>query len=463
MQGPNKPVSDQLIREAKIGLTIVALLAGLFCYVAWNRFSGNWNQTPEHVALAPIAKNMNKEFREAHRVEMASRTQTPINSSANSALTAIAQDDGRSFPSNGPIEQTFTQGKSIDSADSVANSRQNANSKLPITVNDLRGQVTPTPAKAKEIQPAAFMDYGSSKSTDFDDPFGPAKAKNSSQVENPSLAPREPFRLSPQEASQFKPTKSVEPLPQNNSSPNENTSPPENLNNSSQNSGAFQPRAVTHRSSFQVQVIDDREQDTSSSQSQASTTNPPQIAAIGPREHRPLTRAQDFATHSLHPPRPMKNQVEKPDDLNIEKSVEPITITSTKDQYTVQNTDETLWSVAQEVYGDGRLFRALYQINQAKIPDPEKLNVGSQLNTPPLEQLVLQQVEHVPSDLLPEVPAEQVHVTEKGDTLFDIARQRLGQASRFNELIELNLDRLPRDINHLSPLTAGMRISLPKQ
>ena len=52
--------------------------------------------------------------------------------------------------------------------------------------------------------------------------------------------------------------------------------------------------------------------------------------------------------------------------------------------------------------------------------------------------------------------------TEDGDTLFEIARQRLGQASRYLEIYELNRFRIPETANHLTPLGGGIELLLPQ-
>ena len=51
-----------------------------------------------------------------------------------------------------------------------------------------------------------------------------------------------------------------------------------------------------------------------------------------------------------------------------------------------------------------------------------------------------------------------MYVVEEGDTLFDIAKYELGQASRWGELYELNRDVLGDQGDHLKP---GMELRLP--
>jgi hypothetical protein len=53
--------------------------------------------------------------------------------------------------------------------------------------------------------------------------------------------------------------------------------------------------------------------------------------------------------------------------------------------------------------------------------------------------------------------------TRVGDTLFNIAREQLGQASRFGELLQQNKDRLPARTGHLSALPEGLELKLPRR
>lgn len=53
---------------------------------------------------------------------------------------------------------------------------------------------------------------------------------------------------------------------------------------------------------------------------------------------------------------------------------------------------------------------------------------------------------------------ESTYVVEEGDTLFDIARHELGEASRWVEIYELNRDRLGNDHDYLTP---GLKLIMP--
>lgn len=133
---------------------------------------------------------------------------------------------------------------------------------------------------------------------------------------------------------------------------------------------------------------------------------------------------------------------------------------------------ESLWKIALREYGDGRVYRALAAFNQFDRLPPGTRIVGSELLLPDVQTLREQFGALLPQDLLSrdaDVPAgsetsdSHEHVTADGETLFSIARDRLGQASRYLEILELNQPALPEETTAGSKLPAGIRLALPKE
>lgn len=62
--------------------------------------------------------------------------------------------------------------------------------------------------------------------------------------------------------------------------------------------------------------------------------------------------------------------------------------------------DSSYWSIAEETYGSGRFFRALFAYNQAWLGDQFELAEGAMVRTPPLDLLIEKQSQWIPSDLL---------------------------------------------------------------
>jgi hypothetical protein len=66
------------------------------------------------------------------------------------------------------------------------------------------------------------------------------------------------------------------------------------------------------------------------------------------------------------------------------------------------------------------------------------------------------------SDDAEDLRGELMYITEQGDTLFSIAAEQLGQASRFVEVLQLNREILPAETGSATPLAAGLPLKLPK-
>ena len=49
--------------------------------------------------------------------------------------------------------------------------------------------------------------------------------------------------------------------------------------------------------------------------------------------------------------------------------------------YEVKSGD-TLWKIAKEHYGDGNLYKDIFQANQDVLTDPDKIKVGQRLRLP---------------------------------------------------------------------------------
>ena len=135
--------------------------------------------------------------------------------------------------------------------------------------------------------------------------------------------------------------------------------------------------------------------------------------------------------------------------------------------------EQTLWDVAVKVYGDGRLFRALHALNKVDLGESE-LTANLMLRTPNLEFLRKNYRSTLPFDLRYKTQPgksiaaandeleSRVLVTKAGDTLFSIACDRLGQGSRYMEIIEMNQFRLPKRVTGSTLLPVNTKLLLPE-
>jgi nucleoid-associated protein YgaU len=145
-------------------------------------------------------------------------------------------------------------------------------------------------------------------------------------------------------------------------------------------------------------------------------------------------------------------------------------------KYVVQPNDN-YWTVSEKVYGTGAFFKALHEHNRADHPKSDRLQVGDVLAVPPVALLHRQYPDLCPkprhvratnqAQMVAASPRQRmgakVYVVEQGDTLFDIARYKLGKASRWAEIYELNRDTLGEDFDYLRPGTELVMPTNPEE
>lgn len=105
---------------------------------------------------------------------------------------------------------------------------------------------------------------------------------------------------------------------------------------------------------------------------------------------------------------------------------------------------DTLWSIAQQFYGDGTQWPVIYEANRATIgPNPEYIQAGWTLTIP---------------DLSTTPPAGQAYVTQPGDTLWSIAEQFYGDGTQWPKIYQANMAVIGPDPNVLH---AGLTLQIP--
>lgn len=155
--------------------------------------------------------------------------------------------------------------------------------------------------------------------------------------------------------------------------------------------------------------------------------------------------------------------------------IAPVAQLPANGRYTIQPND-SLWKISEKVYGNGRYFKAIYEHNKVKLPDPDRLQAGTEISVPPpgiledrypalcpkqRKSVLVKPREMTASAQAPAAGGSRgadVYVVAEGDTLFDIARYELGKAARWGEIYQLNRDVLGEDFDYLQP---GLELKMP--
>jgi nucleoid-associated protein YgaU len=143
----------------------------------------------------------------------------------------------------------------------------------------------------------------------------------------------------------------------------------------------------------------------------------------------------------------------------------PVQPTQPSIEEVVIEAGQPLSSIARRKYGDERWAQALAAFNHLPTNVPDGSQTGRRVRIPPRRTLAELFPRLVPAA---EPPADScnvdptVYLTAEGDTLFSIAREHLGQASRYVEIFELNRDSIPADATAGSKLPAGVHLILPQ-
>ncbi len=125
-------------------------------------------------------------------------------------------------------------------------------------------------------------------------------------------------------------------------------------------------------------------------------------------------------------------------------------------EYTVRRGD-SLWKIAEEHLGDGMRFREIVVLNEEVLHGrPNFIDPGLVLRLPSDADSAVDETE--------EPWAEEKYVVEPGDTLWDIAEEKLGEGERYPEVFEASRDTVQSDGRHLTDpdlIRPGWELTVP--
>ncbi len=418
-----KNSESQLIREAKIGFTLVFFVVFAFGCWAVHQYRKFQNQIPDHVRNAPVARHVGPEEYLRHLnppaavgpaanelvVVPVQAEPEPVNPPARMAKNdfVVARQRPREPAGNRHEVNAFDFEKSIDSKMLIQRLNDNLDqlSHIANTLASHDRQSEPPKIIAQSLNP---IEPPAARDLSVDLPRFQRSGENGPTTSGPfanELAGSPVVIPQPDEPSQFQP--------------------------------AATPRDV------RVKPVNFEENKLPQSA--------PEIDNSGSSDPTNPTTSNEEITL----------EVVDPDPQTVRQTSQRETVSDDDELHYQTVNGDSFWSIAQQKYGDGRFFSALFQHNRRAVENFDELPPNSRIKTPPIDVLRSQYPQLCPN--LPSKPVTdgQNYTTVEGDTLFQIARQTTGQASRYVELLKLNRDRLPIGTNHLTRLQANLELRLP--
>ena len=463
MSDPFRPQSNQqLLREARIGLTLLAITLIVFSYVCYQRIAGSGIQIPDHVLNAPIANSV---WPGEDPTMLAKGTQPPANTSLS--FGSMISGARKAFGMNFNQQRKSKPGAKLilprqDFEDPVAKQELEAfEPPIPERVAPVNFEVEIKPKtsarqalhayrESRDELNALPLDVNGLRQTDRAD----TKMVSSSKPEKYEIKPnpRLPKRDIATQRGQSSAIKLETPEPSGGDS----------------EIGEF----VVPKRSLEKVSTDIARSPAGSDFPTRSRNSDEQVnvrTAAFESEPARLTERPSRLVQPLTPTEPTSLAAETEVSLASETPILPKSAgadsAGSSQRYTVLAGD-SFWSISQQAYDDGRFYSALFEYNRQTVGSFENLSPGMVIATPPREELIRMWPKLCPKIASTSLTAKQLetrfYVTNQGDTLFDIARQKLGQASRYLEIMEANSLRLEANTTHLTPLASGIKLTLPK-
>lgn len=415
---------EAFMREARIGLIVLTVLMAIFLYVAFAKLSG-WN-APNPMAFQGQTRVAEAEMPGASEEELATRTPSISTPSISTPLISTSSTEM-------PDDSTF---------------KPFANEPLSKSAGMSPPQQSTLRAKDEE---------GFSPSPDSPSYKEPQDKNVVSQIPTEPLAiptadpPTDEPVVRP--VGQFVPV----PSPQKQGVQEESKATPDSAGKSE--SANKQPKLPWNLKLPTFGGTGKRAVVPASSAKNASSVSEPPVKTASASSFIPGRTAKSKPeSKRLNAPfeRPEKNAFQpKANEPSLAVSkfpdAEPLPALPAT---TLVEEGEGFWLVAQRVYGDGRFFDALYQANRKRVKSFNEVPAGTEILTPSIDELRSRW-----SFLCP----REVIKTSGGETLFDVASEQLGQASRYVEILKLNRSRLPKNITQTTPLKAGISLELPNK
>ena len=498
--------SSSALRDAQVGLLLVAVLLGVFVYAAYYRITGQGRPVPDHVRMAPIATPVWPNGPPETPSYEVPNSQVPAARVA-SAIKPVQTTFGVRPKSPEPIRTDhkvapveFQQAAPAVRSKPVSNhigKREAVLEKIGLKPGDkidaskvrkryrggdqfAFGPLSSIGAKPPKIvvRPPKSGNEKPRVDSFVRDPQ--PKAKEYAPVVHLKTAPTKPSSTPPKQ--QEPALKQVQPALENSFTPKKPEHGTQSLPTVDRDVNVLRsgPEGSSPKLTSPKPLLTPKVQKVENSFQPVANAFQPVAYALEKPSVKPLSKQQDFAPQQDISKTARLVSSPAPKQALLDKSAVAIRSAPSKpaaekngDTYLTKDGD-SFWSLATEHYGDGQFFHALYEQNRGAVQDFDNLPSGTKIDIPDQDSLRRRWPELCPA----RPPAtesidrqdvadhdatltERLYTTREGDTLFEIAAKKLGQASRYVDIMARNDQRLPADVDHSAPLKAGLRLVLP--
>lgn len=457
-----RKVNRQLMREAKIGLAMVIVLGGFFTYVGYFRMGNFRSPLPAHIIDAPLATNVGQDYYKQFQTDVDGKL----------GAYATRQELG----ANAGVNESRPKSRNpFQLPKAVRNIRESIDGSFtgPEFPEEQKSKVkTKRMPRVASNQTAWNVNSGSgpipidklkSESPNSQNEFDIARS-------GPDGTPQ-PFNAS---MSRMRPAKIESGVTQPEAN-GDFVKPPEartarEISVTEKDQSSVQRPSSDFLNDGVVPSSWDAPVDLSRPGASIATTE-----AIRSLPSQPAIPSKPIPS-AFTRPRSLRDSAAVPQPVKAKEGARPEpSATSLEgrpfEEHRVKS-GESFWSLSQRYLNEGRLFRALYEHNLSRVSNFENLTQGTRLEIPTANFLVERYPELVPADLKRASKARgkpgldlqnmESYITESGETLFGIAKEKYGQASRYLDILDANQERLPDDVQHMSRLPAGLELRLPR-
>ena len=338
-----------------------------------------------------------------------------------------------------------------------------------------------------EPEPAQSMQSQQPAASEFDD-FGLAEDKNSVPMQKFDPVAEKTAKVNITEISN---SKGFDEFSDSGFAQEQPQAPAAGLENSFESetpamaNEEFERPAVSEFSDTEVAQTEERfgdfrAEEFSAQQAESVTTVKRPAAAIDSntfREDEMTAENQPQARGLFDGPAPVKEVSTQEFGAFQEESFSQQPATAVGGEYVVQN-GENFWTISKKLYGTGRYFQLLAQINKSRVSDPRKMKPGLKLIAPDRAAIEARyQASHKitqttvseftgstavrkpgkPAGFFISTDGRPMYRVGSNDTLTDISQKHLGRSSRWYQIYQINRQRLQNP----NKLQIGTELQLP--